>query len=83
MGVQKTMGPLQDSDHMVQKSPYWNANCPLEHIKQRKFRLTCFLLDVPARNLRYNMAIFVSRDHYVAKRPLVHFCYCDERGGNC
>ena len=28
------MGPLQVSDHMVQKPPYWNANCPLGHLRQ-------------------------------------------------
>ena len=50
------MGPLQDSDHMVQKPPYWDANCPLGHLKQRKFRLTSFVLDVPVRNLRPIMA---------------------------
>ena len=32
----KTMGPLQVSDHMVQKPPYWNANCPLGHLKRGK-----------------------------------------------
>ena len=50
------MGTLQDSDHMVQKPPYWDANCPLGHLKQRKFRLTSFVLDVPVRNLRPSMA---------------------------
>ena len=27
------------SDHMIQKPPYWRANCPLGHLKQRKFKL--------------------------------------------
>ena len=66
----KPMGPLQDSDHMVQKPPYWDANCPLGHLKQRKFRLTSFVLDVPVRNLRPSMAVFVPCDHYPAKGPL-------------
>ena len=26
------MGPLQVSDHMVQKPPHWNANCALGHL---------------------------------------------------
>ena len=26
-------------DHMVQNSPYWNANCALGHPKQRRFKL--------------------------------------------
>ena len=65
------MNPLQDSDHMVQKPPYWNANYPVGHLKQRKFRLTSFVLDVPVCNLRSNMAVFVPCDHYPAKGPLV------------
>ena len=65
-----TMGLLHDSDHMVQKLPYWNANCPLGHLKQGKFRLNCFVLDVPVRNLRSSMAVFVPCDHYPAKGPL-------------
>ena len=57
------MGPLQVSDHMVQKRPYWDANCPLGHLKQRKFKLSCFVEDVPVRNLRSSMAIFVPCGH--------------------
>ena len=64
------MDPLHDSDHMVQKPPYWDANYPVRHLKQRKFRLTSFVLDVPVRNLRSNMAVFVPCDHYPAKGPL-------------
>ena len=30
------MGPLQVSDHVVQKPPYWNANCALGYLKQSK-----------------------------------------------
>ena len=63
------MGASQDCDHMVQKLPYWNANCQLGHLKQRKFRLTSFVLDVPVRNLRSSMAVFVPCDHYPAKGP--------------
>ena len=66
----EVMGTLQDSDHMVQKLPYWSANCPLGHLKQRKFRLNCFVLDVPVRNLRSSIAVFVPCDHYPAKGPL-------------
>ena len=36
--------------------PYWDANCPLGHLKQRKLRLTSFVLDVPVGNLRPSMA---------------------------
>ena len=50
------MGPLQDSDHMVQIRHTGDANCPLGRLKQRKVRLTSFLLDVPVRNLRPSMA---------------------------
>ena len=64
------MDHLQDSDHMVQKPPYWNANYPVGHLKQRKFRLTSFVLDVPVGNLGSNMAVFVPCDHYPAKGPL-------------
>ena len=61
------MGHLQLCDHMVQKPPYWNANCLLGHLKQRKFRLTSFVLDVPVRNLRFSMAVFVPCDHKLQK----------------
>ena len=37
------MGPLQVSDHMAQKPPYWNANCPLGHLKQRTFTVFIWL----------------------------------------
>ena len=47
------IGPLQ---LVVQKPPYWNANCPLGHLKQRKFKLTCFLLDVPVCNLHSSIS---------------------------
>ena len=68
------MGTLQDSDHMVQKPPYWDANCPLGHLKQRKFRLTSFVLDVPVRNLRpsmadlYHVITILQRAHQVKKQ---------------
>ena len=28
------MGPLHVSDHMLQKPPYWNANCALGHLNK-------------------------------------------------
>ena len=64
-----TNRPFAACDHMVQKPPYWNANCPLGYLKQRKFRLTCFVLYVPVRNLRSSMAVFVPCDYKAAKGP--------------
>ena len=45
-------------DHMVQKPPYWGANWALGHIKQRKFKFSCFVLDVPVHNLLSSMVVF-------------------------
>ena len=56
-------GPFAAGDHMVQKPPYWTANCALGDIKQRKLKFSCFVLDVPVRNLISSMAVFVPCDH--------------------
>ena len=48
---------------MVQQPPYWRANCTLGHINHRKFKFSCFVLDVPVCNLLSNMAVFVPCDH--------------------
>ena len=50
------MGPLQDSDHMVQIRHTGTQIAHWDTLKQRKVRLTSFVLDVPVRNLRPNMA---------------------------
>ena len=42
-------GPFAAGDHMVEEPPYWRANCALRHLKQGKFKLRCFVLDVPAQ----------------------------------
>ena len=47
------IGPLQLSDHMVQKSPYWRANATLGHVKQRKFKFGGFVLDAICSTLRF------------------------------
>ena len=62
------------SDHMVQKPPYWNANCALVHLKTKLFNLILFVLDAPVGNLRSSMAVFVPCDHCPpAKGPLSRY----------
>ena len=36
LNIGEQMGPLQVSDHMVQKPPYWNANCALGHLNKAR-----------------------------------------------
>ena len=59
------MGPLQ----LVQKPPYCRANCALGHLKQIKFKLSCFVLDVPVlvRNLHSGMTVFVLCDRQIQR----------------
>ena len=65
-----TNGPFAAGDHIVQKPPHWRANCALGHIKQRKFKFGCFVLDVPVRNLLSSMAVFVPCDHQLQRAHL-------------
>ena len=60
-------GPFVAGDHMVQKPPYWRANCAPGHIKQRKFKFSRVVLDVRVRNLLSSMAVFVPCDHQLQK----------------
>ena len=60
-------GPFAAGDHMVQKPPYWRANCALGHLKQRKFKLSCFVLDIPVRNLLTSIAVFVPCDRQLQR----------------
>ena len=39
------------SGHMIQKTPCWRANCALGHPKQRKLKLSWFVLDVRGATL--------------------------------
>ena len=60
------MGPFAAGDHLVQKPPYWRANCTLGHLKQIKFKLSCFVLDVPVRIGEYRLVLtnkFNGSDH--------------------
>ena len=61
--------PFAGYDHMVQNSPYWNANCALGHPKQRMSDLSRSVLDVPVRSLRPSMADFVPCDRILLKGP--------------
>ena len=38
-----SMRPLQLSNQVVQKSPYWRANDALGHVEQKKFKFCGFL----------------------------------------
>ena len=57
------MVPLQVSDHMVQKPPYWNVNCALGHLKRSKIIKIFFVLDVPVGNLSPSMVVLVPCDY--------------------
>ena len=65
-----SIGPFAGYDHMVQKPPYWAANCELGHLKHSKQRmsdLSRFVLDVPVRSLRLSMADFVPCDRILQR----------------
>ena len=46
------------------------VHCALGHLKQRKFKLCCFVLDVLVRNLLSSMAVFVPCDRQLQKAHL-------------
>ena len=73
-------GAFAAGDHMVQKPPYWRANCALGNIKRRKFKFNCFVLGVPVRNLLSSMAVFVPCDHQMQRAhnllQYLHFRPC-------
>ena len=52
---------------MVQNPPYWRAHCALEHLKLRKLKLKCFVLDVQRRNLLSGMMVFVPCDRQLQR----------------
>ena len=57
-----TMGPLQLVFTWYKIHHSGEQNCALGHLKQRKFKLRCSVLDVPVRNLLSSRAIFVPCD---------------------
>ena len=52
-----TMGLLQLSNHVVQKSPYWRANDALVQVKQSHYIWIFFVQHVPVRHLLSSLAI--------------------------
>ena len=68
-----TMGPLQMSDHKVQKSPNWRANDTLEAVQiGKKIQFGGFVYHVPVRHLLASKAVL---HHEVGQLQRAHSLY--------
>ena len=59
------MGPFQLA--IIWYENRHTVNCALGHTKQRKSQFSCFVLEIPVRNLLSCTAFFLPCDHQLQK----------------